>query len=341
MACIDYAAAMGQGRAATREKRYDDAIRAFQSAVRRRPFDASAWAEQGYAKLLGGYDAHPALAFAKTRTKKPALLSAIWFNDAEGYAREGKTELARVHYAVAANLGNQAAATKLGSQSRCTATWTTGIPSLGGHKGWVEVLQAMPATMCGEKREPKTTEKEARKEACRPCGSGAGASLEDGDNCAGAGPWHISNGYMHCSVFSAEIYPLGGNRFLVTEDNDFSGSRTSTGWKFNATSSAAEFIPQSEWPQDWPQDEKERAECPPGEAAPELEPDTASTSGCGGAGTPAVVAFEPSVQRYYDKSGKGRIEVTVWDGTPEVLITGNTATIRGGSCQEKVTLSSQ
>ncbi|WP_394841056.1 hypothetical protein LZC95_28770 [Pendulispora brunnea] len=337
MPCIDYAAAMAQGRAATREKRYDDAIRAFRSAVRRRPFDAAAWAEQGYAELLGGYDAHATLAFAKTRTKKAALLSAIWFNDAEAYAREGNGEWARIHYAVAASHGNQAAAAKLGAQSRCTATWDTNVPSLKVQKGWVQVLQAMPETMCAGKREPKTTEKEARKEACRDCGSGAGASLEESDNCEGKGPWRISNGYMNCHVFSLSIQPLGGNHFTVLDEGEPSLTPTSAGWKSVSDGGGAEFSPHSEWPRD----ETEHAECPPDDAKPEVEPGEPSAPVCGEAGEPTAVAFVPSVQRYYDKAGKGRIEVTIWAGSPQVTIAGNTATIQGAGCQEKVALSAE
>ena len=331
--CLTYEVAMARGRAATKDKRYARAIRAFVLAIRRRPFDASAWAERGYAELLAGRNASDSLTIARSRTKRPALLSAIWFNSAENAARQSRDDEVRIFYAIAASYGNRVAATKLGTQSRCTAAWDFRAESLQVSKGWTGALHAMPESMCAEQRAYKDNEAAAHKEACRGC-NGIGAMLDHENHCTGAEPWSVPNGFMGGRSFSVDIQPLGGNRFFVTTGDTPAPTKTSDGWSATYTEPDIEYSPRKEWPGSF----EEGAECPVDDVKPELEPDVPSSPVSGEAGDEIAAGHGPETTKYYDKSGKARIEVTAWQGKPEVTFVGNTAKIRGAGCDATVPL---
>ncbi len=77
-----YRAAMRAGRKATDAARYDEAIDAFNDALKVRPNDARAISERGFAYLLDGslLGAEEDLDRAAGLTKDKKLLSSIWFN---------------------------------------------------------------------------------------------------------------------------------------------------------------------------------------------------------------------------------------------------------------------
>jgi tetratricopeptide (TPR) repeat protein len=121
----DYQKAMNDGRKATREKKTEDAVAAFDRALKAIPDDARAYGERGYARILakdwkaGLADLDKAAAL--TNDKK--LLGQIWFN--YGLAAEGVGDAEKARAAFArSNAYNptKAAKDKLAGKAACTAT---------------------------------------------------------------------------------------------------------------------------------------------------------------------------------------------------------------------------
>jgi len=119
-----YAAALGEGRAATRAKKYDDAVAAFDKALVAKPGDARALSERGYARLLAKdwAKATKDLERALEGTTDPDLMGPIYFN--MGLVAEGKgdADAARVAFARSnAVKPTKAAQSKLDGKSKCVA----------------------------------------------------------------------------------------------------------------------------------------------------------------------------------------------------------------------------
>jgi hypothetical protein len=344
---------MARGRAATAGGHPGDAVGAFADALRVRPFDAEAWADRGYAELLAGVDPLVSLQVARSLTKKPALLSAIWFNEATAYARVGKPEDARIRFAIAASLGNRVAESKLAGQSRCTCTWTTRLDAIPLVRGWKAVLGAMPPAVCGEARkEAAATDAEARREACRACSGGADSPLDPGGHCEGPGPWTFSNGHMHCHDFVVTIQSLGADRFVVAPgtpavggESDFVPFERVAGGGFARTTLAPPAFDASVT-QVMHAFDGERyvttsragadGACPidmESEDGVELD----GQMGCGWDAAVAPVRG-PEVMEYWEDGGTGRFAVTAWNGRPTVTFAGKTAHVAGAGCDATVAL---
>ncbi len=119
-----YRTAMQEGRTQTRAKAYDAAIAAFGRALARRPNDARALAERGYARLLASDldGARTDLELARQRTQDPARLGPIWFNVGLVAEAAGNPDGARRAFALSNELRpGKAVAARLRGETVCTA----------------------------------------------------------------------------------------------------------------------------------------------------------------------------------------------------------------------------
>jgi hypothetical protein len=117
-----YRAAMRAGRKATDAKHYDEAIDAFNAALKVRPNDARAISERGFAYLLDGslLGAEEDLDRAAGLTKDKKLLSSIWFNRGLVEDKRHEDENAIVDFYIANQLHPTAAAqAKLDGKTVC------------------------------------------------------------------------------------------------------------------------------------------------------------------------------------------------------------------------------
>jgi hypothetical protein len=331
-ACPRYADAMSRAVRATTEHRYADADAAYDQALKVKPFDARAWAEKGYARMLAGdaKAAYEALETARSLTKTRALLATIWFNEGELAARAGDASTARLRYALAASFGSAAGASKIAGQSQCRATWTTSVAAMPIVRGWTGVLAAMPQATCAEHRTPQTTEAAAHREACRGC-RGFSDPLDDA-GCSGPGPWTIPNGYMMCHGFDVVVDPIGGNRFLVLDSNEPEYATTASGFVRHASSSAGFSVEPTPW--EVMSGSKDADGCTVDVSA-EVELDMPQHCQAGEAYPPIA---GPDEVTYWDASGKARLKVSYWDEEPSVAFAGARAHVTGAGCDDFVTL---
>lgn len=221
-ACPQYAYddAMRRARALS-AKDHASAARAFDEAVRARPYDARARAERAFEEILAAtgaeagsaayWEAASELTLARALTRDKALLAQIEWNTALAEERRGDAVQARRALVRAAGLGSAEAKKRLGAESRCLAEVGASGDDLKLLPRWTDVMAAVaegstcPAAVAAN-------EVEARALSCGSC-SGANGTWAPGV-CAGPGPWTINAGYMHCSAFSAVIQPVGA-RFYV------------------------------------------------------------------------------------------------------------------------------
>jgi len=207
---------MDQGRAATKAGRYDDAIAAFDRAVRARPVDARARAERGFAYVKRGSARTAVLDFddARSLTREQELLSQIYFNLADAAANLGEPEAERLALALASRSGSKAARLRLGERSTCPAVWRTRVGDAGPiARSFLELVEKRPLVGCDYHREKVKTEAQARQYVCRGC---APRGEDGGDQCDGAGPWTIDSGYMHFQAFQFFVAPLPGKYFFYS-----------------------------------------------------------------------------------------------------------------------------
>jgi hypothetical protein len=114
---LAYGKAMERGRSLTRSKKFDEAIAAFDDALKALPGSARAISERGYAKLLAGKleDARRDLRLAEASTKDSKLLAQIHYNHGLVAEKLGKPEEAKAAFARSNALRpTQAAASKVG-----------------------------------------------------------------------------------------------------------------------------------------------------------------------------------------------------------------------------------
>jgi len=154
--CPPYAERLADGRKATAERRYGDAVAAFRDALLAAPFDASAHAELGYAMILAGNpdEAGADLDFAIAEADGPVKGVAL-FNMGLRFAEMAKgvgssprgdagamtateaIEWSRAYFAAAATLGSTAALRRLSGRSTCPAVRTvTGLSPLDIDATW-------------------------------------------------------------------------------------------------------------------------------------------------------------------------------------------------------------
>lgn len=144
-----YAAALDSGRTATRARRYEDAIAAFDRALVAKPGDARALSERGYARLLAKDLARATadLDRALEGTSDPALLGPIHFNLGLVAEERGDADGARVAFARSnAIRPTKAARAKLEGRSACVAVVDRSRPKAKVHASLSAAYAAMRAT---------------------------------------------------------------------------------------------------------------------------------------------------------------------------------------------------
>ena len=119
---------MRAGREATIHHRWDDAVTAFNRAIDADETRAGApYAEMGYAQLLAGQTdkALESLHEAEAWETSSKMRAQIFFNEGLAYDKKGLSEEARIAFARSNEAApTTAAASKLGTQSRCPARIT-------------------------------------------------------------------------------------------------------------------------------------------------------------------------------------------------------------------------
>jgi hypothetical protein len=117
--------ALQKGRKLTDEKKYVEAVAAFDAALAVKKGDARALSERGFARLLEGSDLDAATADfndAASRTKDVKLLSSIWFNRGLVEEKHGDAGNAIVDFYLANQLRpTEAAKAKLAGKKVCPA----------------------------------------------------------------------------------------------------------------------------------------------------------------------------------------------------------------------------
>lgn len=348
-ACRRYTTAMAKGRAATKAARYDEAIAAFDRAVRARPVDARARAERGFAYLSQGA-AERALADlddASLLTQERSLLAQIYLNLAVASAKLNLTEAERIALVLASRRGSAEARTRLAERSPCPALWRAQLGKAGPiARNFRELVEPRPLVGCDYHREQVQSEADARRYVCHGCTSG----LEDaGDQCSGPGPWSIASGYMNFQVFEFFVAPLPGGLFfyadgsgspyrvqaghLITESR-YDGSpwrkRDQGGvirGRFAAASAVnAEIDEQLRW-----SDEDDAA------SICELRADDVDLGDF--RGTPMMPLHGPLEYTAYSLRTKHeRFTLTIYDGSVSLTIEANRARVRGEGCDAEIPL---
>jgi hypothetical protein len=341
--CPDYAASLARGRALAGKRDFTAAIAAFDDAIRARPYDARARLERGRATAATGGDATSDVELARSLTMDRELEVEALLESARAQTAAKKPEKARLTYAIAAELGSKDAAAALAGQSRCTATWSTsGVPHAVIVKGWLGALSERQLVGCEEPQPEATTEAGAKNHVCRSCL--AGGAWHADNPCQGKGPYRIGMGYLHCSTFTTLLQPLGGGRFYldaangeplraegagysldVGKESDFAwthgGFQNGEDTMFNGVRWASTTI------------DLDPPECPIDSSA---EVELAHSSGCQSG--PGIALKGPHKRRWFDKNGKGVLEVAEHAGAVKVTLAGKVATLEGAGCRETVAL---
>jgi len=215
--CPDSVAAEGRARKAAREQRWDDAITAFDQAIRGRPVHARLRAERGFAylKLKSAERARQDFYDALALTKDERLMAEVWYNVGLADTALGDAEGARIAFVLAERHGSKAATAKLGAASRCAATWRVApageVPIA---RGWSALAAARGRPMCNLPALEPAAKPSARELACHGCGYG---DSDEGDQCTGDPPWMIASGYLHGQSFSFYVVPLAADTFFYSQ----------------------------------------------------------------------------------------------------------------------------
>ncbi|GEM_PF-6726132 len=211
--CPDPVAHFARARKASGEGRWGDAIDEFDLAIRARPVDARLRAERGFAYLKSGdarrarQDFYDALAL----TRDPRLRAEAWYNVAQAAKALGDDEGARIALVLAERHGSKAATARLGTDSRCVATWRVApegeVPIA---RGWTELAAARLLVNCSLPLLDPAAPPSARERSCHGCGYG---DRDEGDQCTGDPPWAIASGNMHFHTHTFFVAPLPGGAF--------------------------------------------------------------------------------------------------------------------------------
>lgn len=221
-----YSAAMGEGRAATRAKRFADAEEAFGKALAARPEDARARSERGYARLLDGAleKAEEDFQGALGRGVDGKLAGQVFFNI--GLLREKKNEMegARAAFAISNALSPTAAAkVKLAGRSTCTVDVQTGGSDVLEHaSGWEELDRKIaPGKDLGS---PKAS-------VCVRSHT-AMADPDEKDVCQGPPPWTLNHHHLH---FTEDLYFVVPQKASKKPDGFFFYSTRIGSWPAHCT----------------------------------------------------------------------------------------------------------
>jgi tetratricopeptide (TPR) repeat protein len=196
-----YAAAVGAGRRATRDKRYDEAERAFDRALEQRKDDARALAERGYARLLANNPegAEEDLERALAGGVEPKLASQAFFNLGLVREKKGEDEPSRAAFAIADALSPSAAAkAKLAGRSACTADVRTDDDD---SLAFADDFRALAAVV-----QPSEDLGSAKASVCIQTHTAMGTP-DARDTCDGPPPWELID---HHRPGGAEASPVTG-----------------------------------------------------------------------------------------------------------------------------------
>lgn len=214
-----YVAALGEGRKATRAKRYDAARAAFDRALVARPDDARAYAERGYASLLAGaLDAASSdLSRALRGGLDTELEASVQYNRGLLFEKRGAPEQALRAFAAADQLrSTPARRAKSAGRPACAADVPDGIMDVTIYDDWEALRDAI---------HPVKDRGTARKSVCV-------SSLRfDGENadetvCDGSPPWRTSHDYLMYSWQDWWLHPHG--TAIVAVHGGRSGTRPAT-----------------------------------------------------------------------------------------------------------------
>ena len=341
--------ALGGGRAAAGD--LQGAAGYFDQALRAHPGDAAAWAELGYAALQTGQSPLVPLTHARALTHDRTLLAQIWFNEALFREKTGDAEASRAALVAAEANGSKAAAQRLGTASRCGATWKVpekaeALAILGS---WSEVLSAL-GLRCLADDSSVATEAAAKSVACAGC---IDASQPGAGSCTGPGPWTVPTGATSTTAsgramllqVSRTVQPLPGGRFcidcgrVVRESGESLVSETLAplDWVTLPEEGAPVLRDDGAWSDDAPPDSGD-------DGGLHCRPDVqgAGFGSCGGMGCGGIdKSFPPAAPtelRYYTRAGKPRLVLTVYSGDVKATLHGDTAKVNGGGCDATVAL---
>lgn len=221
-----YSDAMGEGRKATRAKRFADAEEAFGKALAARPEDARARSERGYARLLDGAleKADEDFQGALGRGVDRKLAGQVFFNI--GLLREKKNEMesARAAFAISNALSPTGAAKeKLAGKSACTADIQTGGSDVLEHANGFEELdrKIAPGKDLGS---PKAS-------VCVRSHT-AMAEPDEKDVCSGPPPWVLNHHHLH---FTEDLFLVVPQKASKKGDGYFFYSTRIGSWPAHCT----------------------------------------------------------------------------------------------------------
>lgn len=347
-----YASGMASGRRLASEKHYADAARAYDEAVRARPFDAQARAERAYVNLLRGEGSADEMELAFALATSDKLQAEIAYNLGLLFDKKGDSESARRAFVRAERLGSRQATKKLGKASRCTVTVKSSAKTVRVVKGWKAVLQKL-AEYCAKPPQPRSLP-EIRAYACGKC------DLQHTWHkgvCSKKGPWEFTDWTSDDGVDTTLIQPLAGGLFYLgrTYDNshlpdprlDPSLHPIGRAWVlvtkeqeplvagegyFN-DGSKAEYLADDGWDDQFGKDGLPNYPCLHG-AAPDVAFDTANRHDY-------VWYVEGQKRQYYDRRGKPLATVELGPGDADrvkIRLKAQSLAVTGGGCQLSVPL---
>ncbi len=157
-----YQQAMAQGRALTRQKRFDAAITAFDRAIEERRWEPRPYAERGYAKLLAGKYQEAEDDFREVSKvggdQDPILKAQVWYNLGLAAEKQGDKRGALRAFLMSNDLhATKAAAKKVEKADVCAVDISEG-PSVKLLPNWLAVYDALHNTKPGDGGRPPTEE---------------------------------------------------------------------------------------------------------------------------------------------------------------------------------------
>jgi hypothetical protein len=348
-ACPQYEQGMAKGRTLTKAGRYQEAIQAFDRAVRARPVDARARAERGFAYLTSGATERSISDFddARVLTQDRGLLSQIYLNLATASQKLNAPEAERLALVLALRRGSREARARLGERSICPAVWHAQLGKVGPiARNFMDMVEPRPVVGCDYHAEKVHTEAQARKYVCHGCAPGG---EDDGDQCSGPGPWTIDSGYMNFHPFQFFIAPLPGGQFFFSDREDtpyhleaghlVTGSyhdefplriRSGSGLIGGRFSSPADADAEINEHLRWSDEDDKNSIC-------DLRPDGVELEDF--RGTPTLPGMAPSEHSAYSlRTRHERFTLAVYDGSVSFTIEADRARVRGEGCDAEIPL---
>lgn len=302
--------------------RLPEALRAYQEAIRARPFSAEAWA--GAAKARGNDPlALGELAMARSLTRDPKLLARLFFEEGLAHEREGDAAKAKIAFGRAEAHGATEPKAKVG----CTAVVDRRPNDLDLAASWKDVLSRMFGPGC---ELPEADDEAAAKAfACGGCAQGTWKK----GTCEGEGPWSIAMGERDCVRSTATITALPKDRFWVASSGNAGTRFTREGARFHLHT-------------------KNTVSQPVRLGGAVYRGGAWSTDGCRGndvsavelvtlpgcTPTKAVTVDDGAALSVFDEGGKHVVTVRTFDEHATIAAEGDVIKVRGAGCTLDVSL---